>query len=57
MAHLTNKKMKERKKNNLGRSYNGFNTGTRNMGFGSNNERKTYLQGQLATKQIELDIF
>lgn len=40
MAHMTNKKRKERDKNALNRAFNGFNTGTRNMGYESNNARK-----------------
>lgn len=40
MAHMTNKKRKERDKNALNRGFNGFNTGTRNMGYESNNARK-----------------
>ena len=40
MAHMTNKKRKERDKNALNREFNGFNTGTRNMGYESNNARK-----------------
>ena len=40
MAHMTNKKRKERDKNALNRGVNGFNTGTRNMGYESNNARK-----------------
>lgn len=48
MAHLTNKKRRQRKKNNLTRAFNGFNTGTRSMGFKSNNDRKDYLFRQLA---------
>lgn len=51
MAHLTNKKRKEREKNNLNRGLNGFNTGTRSMGFKSNNDRKDFLFCQLAKKE------
>lgn len=40
MSHVTNKKRKEKDKNNLKRGFNGFNTGTRNMGFESNQQRK-----------------
>ena len=40
MAHLTEKKKKEKEKNNLKRGFNGFNTGTRNMGYESNQQRK-----------------
>lgn len=48
MAHMTKKKLEKRNKNNLGRSFNGFNTGTRSMGFVSNNERKAALHKQLS---------
>ena len=48
MAHLTNKKKQQRAKNNLKRAFNPMNTGTRNMGFKSNNDRKDYLFRQLA---------
>lgn len=48
MSHLTNKKRKEREKNSRMRVVNGFNVGTRNMGFKSNNDRKDYLFRQLA---------
>ena len=48
MAHLTKKKLAEREKNNRSRGISGFNTGTRSMGFSSNNERKAYLHKQLA---------
>ena len=48
MAHLTKKKMKEREKNNRNRGFNGFNTGTRDMGFRSNNDRKAALTLKLA---------
>lgn len=40
MAHLTKKKLREREKNNKLRVFNGFNTGTREMGYASNQERK-----------------
>lgn len=40
MAHITNKKRREKEKNNLKRGFNGFNTGTRNMGYESNQQRK-----------------
>ena len=40
MAHITNKKKRERERNSLKRVVNGFNTGTRNMGFESNQRRK-----------------
>ncbi|MCQ2910842.1 MAG: hypothetical protein MJ244_01520 [Clostridia bacterium] len=40
MAHMTNKKRLEREKNNRMRGFNPMNTGTRDMGYKSNNERK-----------------
>ena len=40
MAHITNKKRREKEKNNRKRGFNGFNTGTRNMGYESNQQRK-----------------
>lgn len=40
MAHLTNKERLLREKNNRNRGFNGFNTGTRSMGFVSNQARK-----------------
>ncbi len=40
MAHLTRKKKKLRDKNRLKRGMSGFNTGTRSMGFESNQQRK-----------------
>ena len=40
MSHLTNKKKKQKEKNNKARGFNGFNTGTRDMGFESNQKRK-----------------
>ena len=51
MAHLTKKKMKERERNNRNRGFNGFNTGTRDMGFRSNNDRKAALTLKLAYMQ------
>lgn len=48
MSHMTNKKRLERDKNARNRGYNGFNTGTRSMGFKSNNDRKDYLFKKLA---------
>lgn len=48
MAHMTNKKRKERDKNARMRVINGFNVGTRDMGFKSNNDRKDFLFRQLA---------
>ncbi len=48
MAHMTNKKRKLRDYNALSRVTNGFNTGTRNMGYVSNNARKAALHMQLA---------
>ena len=40
MAHLSKKKKELKAENNKLRAFNSFNTGTRNMGFKSNNERK-----------------
>lgn len=48
MAHMTNKKRKIRDYNALSRVTNGFNTGTRNMGYESNNARKAAVHMQLA---------
>lgn len=48
MAHLTKKKIAEREKNNRLRGMNEFNTGTRDMGYESNNARKAALHMQLA---------
>lgn len=48
MAHMTNKKRKIRDYNALNRATNGFNTGTRNMGYESNNARKAAVHMQLA---------
>lgn len=48
MAHVTKKKLKEREKNNRNRGFNGFNTGTRSMGYSSNNARKADLTMFLA---------
>lgn len=41
--HLTNKKKLKREQNNRKRGMSPINTGTRNMGFKSNNDRKQYL--------------
>lgn len=41
--HMTRKKKLEREKNNRKRNFSPINTGTRNMGFASNNDRKDYL--------------
>ena len=40
MSHMTNKKRALRDKNRKARVESGFNTGTRDMGYASNNERK-----------------
>lgn len=48
MAHMTNKKRKQRERNNLKRAFNPMNMGTRDMGFKSNNDRKDYLFRKLA---------
>ncbi|MCQ2749561.1 MAG: hypothetical protein MJ246_06330 [Clostridia bacterium] len=40
MSHMTNKKRILRDKNRRNRSESGFNTGTRDMGYASNNDRK-----------------
>lgn len=40
MSHKTKKKEKQQKKNNLSRVTIGFNTGTRDMGYESNQQRK-----------------
>lgn len=49
MAHMTKKKRKKRDKNARNRVMSGFNTGTRDMGFESNNERKAQLHKKLST--------
>lgn len=51
MAHLTNKKRKQRDLNNRERGFNGFNTGTRSMGFKSNNDRKDFIFRQIAKNE------
>lgn len=48
MAHMTRKKLEERRVNNLKRAFNPMNTGTRNMGYESNNARKADLHMKLA---------
>ncbi len=48
MSHMTRKKKERKAKNDLLRVYNPMNTGTRNMGFKSNNERKACLHMRLA---------
>ena len=40
MSHKTKKKEKQQKKNNLSRVSIDFNTGTRDMGYESNQQRK-----------------
>ena len=40
MSHKTKKKEKQKEKNNLSRVSIGFNTGTRDMGYESNQQRK-----------------
>lgn len=40
MSHKTKKKEKHKEKNNLKRVLIGFNTGTRDMGYESNQQRK-----------------
>ena len=40
MSHKTKKKEKQKQKNDLGRVRVDFNTGTRDMGFESNQQRK-----------------
>jgi len=40
MSHNTKKKEKQKQKNDLGRVKVGFNTGTRDMGYESNQQRK-----------------
>ena len=40
MSHKTRKKEKQREKNNLNRVNATFNTGTRDMGYESNQQRK-----------------
>ena len=40
MSHKTKKKEKHKEKNNLKRVSIGFNTGTRDMGYESNQQRK-----------------
>lgn len=40
MSHDTIKKKKKKEKNNHLRVFNGFNTGTRDMGYESNQQRK-----------------
>lgn len=44
MSHLTKKKKIEKEKNNRSRGFNGFDTGTKDMGFGSNQERKVKIK-------------
>lgn len=41
--HMTNKKRAQKEKNDKSRGYSPMNTGTRNMGFESNNARKAHL--------------
>ena len=53
MSHLTKKKLLEREKNNKLRATNGFNTGTRNMGFVSNNARKAASHLFLAKLELK----
>ncbi len=48
MAHMTKKKQAIREKNNLKRAFSPINTGTRCMGFESNNARKAALHRYLA---------
>lgn len=48
MSHMTNKKRIKREKNNRKRGFNGFNTGTRDMGYESNQERKAKLHLELS---------
>ncbi len=48
MSHMTNKKRIQRDKNARNRGVNGFNTGTRDMGFKSNQDRKDHLFRKLA---------
>lgn len=48
MSHMTKKKAKERERNNLQRCFSGFNTGTRSMGYESNNARKAAIHKQIA---------
>lgn len=50
MSHMTNKKKKQKAINDLKRGYSPMNTGTRDMGFKSNNDRKDYLFRKLAEK-------
>lgn len=50
MAHMTNKKKRKKALNDLKRAYNPMNTGTRDMGFKSNNDRKDYLFKKLANQ-------
>lgn len=40
MSHITNKVRIEKEKNNRNRGFNGFDTGTRDMGYKSNQDRK-----------------
>ncbi|HKM34242.1 MAG TPA: hypothetical protein VJY54_05825 [Lachnospiraceae bacterium] len=49
MAHMTRKKRKKRDKDLRSRVSSGFNTGTRDMGFESNNERKDQLHKTLSS--------
>ena len=47
MSHMTQKKKRMRDKNNKLRVITNMNTGTRDMGFSSNQDRKAYLHGQI----------
>lgn len=48
MAHMTKKKFRERTRNNLNRAFSPMNTGTRSMGYESNQARKDALHRYLA---------
>lgn len=44
MSHVTKKMKIEKEKNNRARGFNGFDTGTRDMGFASNQDRKEKIK-------------
>lgn len=49
MAHMTKKKQNDRARNNLKRAFSPMNTGTRFMGYESNQARKDALHRYLAS--------
>ena len=52
MSHVTRKRKEMKRRNDRFRVVNGFNTGTRNMGYESNQERK--IQGAVASIRHEM---